>query len=324
MSTVVASIDTDTPNLSRVLSKLPASAVAKFRALQSARDDARVLYEAAMDKLAELRQPYNDLSVAQKHLAEIEATSAGQVAHNKAAGEGALSEEQHTAALDKFRRDHEAAQERVAALQAEHDAAKVLADARAKHWQALNTLVGRIEDWLADLGDGRRVPSAAEPIMPKLAKGQLAADEVANLREVIAALRAEHKRVDRAAPPAADTKRRIPEFVAQKAARVRVGGLVGRDIPINVQTPELDAAFALACWLNPDAVIRRLEKETDEQLESRFTLSDLDRARDLKKLSDRLLETERREEALIELAAQQGTRLARRPDVDPRAILGLE
>src|SRR5690606_8735668 len=105
-----------------------------------------------------------------------------------------------------------AARDRVAALQAEHDTAKALTDERAKAWQALNSLVGRLENWLADQN---RTPSAVEPVVPKLTKGQLAADEVTNLREVITALRAERKRVENASPPAADVKRRIPELVAQ-------------------------------------------------------------------------------------------------------------
>jgi hypothetical protein len=81
--------------------------------------------------------------------------------------------------------------------------------------------------------------------------------------------------------------------------------------------------FGLLIWLFHDEVISALEREVDELADDAHALSDEDRAAHEAALQARLLEAERIEERLIEVAAEEGRAVSRRPNADPRAVLGL-
>ncbi len=70
--------------------------------------------------------------------------------------------------------------------------------------------------------------------------------------------------------------------------------------------------------------MRRLEQEIDQQVSDRFVLSELDQARELAALDAKMLDAERREEALIELLEAEGSTIARRANASPQAVLGVE
>ncbi|WP_038973303.1 hypothetical protein [Bradyrhizobium genomosp. III] len=69
---------------------------------------------------------------------------------------------------------------------------------------------------------------------------------------------------------------------------------------------------------------KRLHAELDRLPQPALTLSADDRVAKLLELEAELLARERQEEALIELAEEQGAAIARRLDADPRAVLGIE
>lgn len=308
------------------LTLLPQPARDKLERLRAARDDAYVLLDAANDKATALRTGAT-LANARTELTELEKADSrnllfrdtNSLSEPQAASDGPppvdRRPERDTARL-------EAARERVERLEAELVKVDALRKHRSEAWQAMSRLVSNIEEWL------RGLSAALEPVESesvKLAKGKKPEDELFATRELIAALAADRKRTERASLPASEAKMRARMLVTRHAEQVRVTGLAARS-----GTPEVvvanhgqDQGFALLCWLNPQAVIRRLEAEIDSQSNDRLALSELDLARKLKEIDERLLLTERREEALVELVEQAGGDVARRPAADPRAVLGL-
>ncbi|WP_407186706.1 hypothetical protein [Bradyrhizobium centrosematis] len=80
---------------------------------------------------------------------------------------------------------------------------------------------------------------------------------------------------------------------------------------------------AALSWLDPTAFEKRLHEEIDNLPQPALAMSADDRAAKLLQLEAELLAREREEEALIELAEEQGAAIARRLDADPRAVLGI-
>jgi hypothetical protein len=65
------------------------------------------------------------------------------------------------------------------------------------------------------------------------------------------------------------------------------------------------------------------EQEVDDLADDSQALDDAERGFREADLTARMLQTERVEEAFIEQAEAAGQTIARRPDADPRAVLGL-
>lgn len=94
-----------------------------------------------------------------------------------------------------------------------------------------------------------------------------------------------------------------------------VNGIVDTKMPSTMQ---------VIAWLFKDRLIEAIESEIDSSSDDANALSDADRATKLSATLSEILETERQEEALIEMAAANGQEIGRRPEADPRAILGIE
>lgn len=298
----------------RALGRLPEPARDKLLALRTQRDDTRALLEAAMTTVTDLVAPGNELVAAQRELAQLENPDLklgfADMDKERADQEGA-----------KFGRRIEEARARVAFIKAQHQKARALQEERGKLWQVAHGLCTRIEEWL---DKGSSPLALASPVSPEPDKGLTALETLTRLRERRAALGAERRKVEGATMSPSEAKQRLRSIVEGRAAKVHVSGLIHRDDHVSVGASGEHEAFNLLCWLQPDVVVRRLEREVDEQSADRFTLSELDQARELKKLNDKILGLERREEALIEWLAGQGTVVPRRADADPRAVLGVE
>ena len=78
--------------------------------------------------------------------------------------------------------------------------------------------------------------------------------------------------------------------------------------------------FAVLCWLAGEAIAERMDAEVDSMADDTLALSPDERAEREAALLAQILELERIEETFIE---DGGTEVARRPDHDPRAVLGL-
>jgi hypothetical protein len=81
--------------------------------------------------------------------------------------------------------------------------------------------------------------------------------------------------------------------------------------------------LAVVAWLHRDMLIERLEREVDDLDDDSQALDDAERGFREADVAARMLQTERVEESFIEQAEAAGQTIARRPDADPRAVLGL-
>ncbi|WP_018322559.1 hypothetical protein [Bradyrhizobium sp. WSM2793] len=203
-----------------------------------------------------------------------------------------------------------------------------LSDLQEQHRNLAN-LVSNIKHWLS------RASGAYEMAKPSRATSEATkmtpAQAVSNLRAQIKALAAERLRVLQAALPAADIKKLASAYVAAQRERGRPKLTFDHGRPFQAQfdtpvegawTAKLDIGAALA-WLDPDAFEKRLHEDIDRLPQPALALSADERAAKLLELEAELLARERDEEALIELADEQGAAIARRLDADPRAVLGI-
>ena len=88
----------------------------------------------------------------------------------------------------------------------------------------------------------------------------------------------------------------------------------------SVPTVQVPATLGILAWLAEDEMIAAREAEIDAQADDAAAVASDERATRTTDLLAAILEVEREEEALIEEA---GGDILRRPDADPRAVLGL-
>lgn len=217
-----------------------------------------------------------------------------------------------------------------------------ISDARSARRQELQRLVSSLDAWLSRQG-GRELVAYVGPA-PKLGRGETASDAVERCRRRLRELRADLARIEAAPIPSSVAKEKARAEVMRLAAQGRpnVAAMVeagqkiewplartdvsawreGRPDP-NVPLVRAVDPVALAAWLDPDALLAALEREIDELADDEAALSDEARAAKRTEILADLLAVERDEEAFILQAAASGAEILRRPDADPRAVLGL-
>jgi hypothetical protein len=217
--------------------------------------------------------------------------------------------------------------------------------AQSRRWKGLN----RVEKWIVGLPAGAVLEIAEPPVLPRRKADAAAIDA---RREEIRRIRAEVHQLRSALVPASEAKERLRREIDKLAGKGAVGALTllearggGLVWPIitgraelfgHAQLPDgfaqlvgfagleiLDTA-ALFCWLHRDALLERLEQEIDDCADDAAAISAADRSAKETGLLAALLEQERIEELLIELAASEGRDIIRRDDADPRAVLGVQ
>lgn len=202
--------------------------------------------------------------------------------------------------------------------------------------QTAGAFLRTIDDWLAD-----RPRATFQPFTGSAAPTRTASeswpDVVTRLRAQLADLRAERHRVRHAPIPAEEAKRRIRSEVDAMAERGAVdvvpvlnGGKLGWPVETFTRgdgvalTYNAPASTALIAWLQRDQLIARLEAEIDATADDSQAFTDEQRRKADADLKAQILAFGREEEAAICAAAREGTTLTRRPDADPRAVLGLD
>lgn len=211
---------------------------------------------------------------------------------------------------------------RIDQAQAYADRISKLRDNASEAWKNAGSVVQRCLDFVETKQSFRsaRVPEV------KLAAGQSFADAIAKVRENIAAVSQDQRRIELAPAPAAELADKavagLDRMAAQGApsfdARIR-----DRDpfkLDHHLTHPNVGVAFLL--FLFRDEIAERLTAIIGDDAPG--TLSDADREKLLAKVDAKRLDLERQEEALIVAAAKNVQRIERRPDADIRAILGVE
>lgn len=150
--------------------------------------------------------------------------------------------------------------------------------------------------------------------------------EVERIRGEIAALKAEREQVAQAPRTVAEAVAVLDDALDRIAAKFtpNAAGLLNpeaRATDFTLGHGTHDRGTEAAVWLFRDQVRDRLVAEI-KAADHSDGIAAGDRAARLSKIDTRLLGLEREEEALIVQAADHGMEIMRRPDADPRAVLG--
>lgn len=219
----------------------------------------------------------------------------------------------------------------VARRKAEFDRAKAVEARATEAWQKY-ALLENLRDWVATyLGNGGKLRH--EPLLKAAPrKGETLRQSVDRVRTEIEQIEAEWHVAEQAPMPPAELKAEIAATVDAIAAkgtptidsRARGGDPAGVNQKIRLdfirEHKVGDGGADFFVWLMRDALVDRLCGMVDE-LDLTSALSDDARDARFTDLSDRRLDLERQEEALICAAAAEGLRIDRRLDTDPRAVL---
>jgi hypothetical protein len=150
------------------------------------------------------------------------------------------------------------------------------------------------------------------------------------LRETINQLAADVKEYEASPVPAAVAKEKAAQWVASLARSPYVGGLLDPgdglpDLPrvIVGDREQIDWGGVFA-WLNRDALIERLHKQIDEAADDTRALDDATRDARIREAKEKIIETERIEEAAVWAALQAGAPVTFRADASPAVIMSVE
>jgi hypothetical protein len=269
-------------------SSLPASARLRSERLVQLRDEGRVMRDGKHERMRFLQARSGQLANARD--------SAGTEAGRKAA----VAE--------------------LARLHAEYE--RLLQ--QRNHWDAVlrnrTATYDRCETFVGQLRPGQTLRAVATK-----AKA-FTAEALAQLRQKIAGTLAEIERIAALPLDRAGIERLVTAHVERigAAVEVRLAGERG-DAPFEVIVDSklgglhrLTAIEALA-WLDPKATTKRLLAA----IPVAEGMAAADKAAAIEQLRAELLNAERAEEALVEAALADGNAVERRPDADPRAVLGI-
>lgn len=299
-----------------MMSHLPPTAIDALAALREEADDAAAIVMASYEKLKDA----NAAAVATR-----------------------------AAVSDLVSRNLPYASEQIAALRKDADSA-VAAQAEASRKYTtrqaaadpLRNLLQRVEAYVSRL-NGPVLDVSLPDARP--AKGQTLAHAVDEVRAAIGDKKLDRSVAQNAPLTAAEAKRiaRVEIDALAESGRIDVEGAVesGAELgfPFNRrpgQTISLSRRFSMTAedvdvvdvlavmtWLHRDAMIAKIEAEIDLAADEAAALDATRRAERVAETAAEILKLERREEALIRQARAAGLPIARRPDADPRAVLGL-
>lgn len=319
------------------LEALPKMARAKLKAMREEAQDAHALLRPVDDKRLKLYNRRDELE------AEVSRLEQAKQRHQ-------LYREEETESGSRRVPDHSAIDNANSEMkEVEADLARVEEQyaKRQEAWQRRGAIVTAIDRYLRGIeGEIRSAP----PVAIKPVKSDRLIGEISATRSTIAKLKADRRDVITAPLPLSDAKQMIEAWVSAKAnkARPQVYGLLDGRSEINFigtitamadLTVVLDAGkvfgkarggvayidpVGVQCWLDPDRVVAALERDLAEIAgDNSKALSAADRQRREAEISADILQAERAEEALVEAALAERLDVHRRPDADPRAILGL-
>jgi hypothetical protein len=206
-----------------------------------------------------------------------------------------------------------------------------LADEVTKHkfrFQQLSLLVNKVNQWIMQLR-GSPVLEPAVISSVELKNNETLPAAIERVRAEIAAIN-ERLAVVRRAPLPSQTMLEIADQFVERLGRQAKPTLVF-DMKDQMSLRWRDSVVggvedlvAFACWMAPDAMKNTLKAEIAQMPTAMNAMPALDRQQLVEKLEDALFSHELVEEALVARAHSDGlVDLLRRPDADPRAVLGI-
>ncbi len=307
----------------------PAPVAVKLRQLRRERDDARVVWRSTSDELHGVR--------------DVKRTAEGR--HKELFGSRRDTPwfSPHALPQRELPDDHPevvAVRRRLENAEAEITRLEPVLAARAHPLEQLSHLVESIERYcgekLRPLGS-MTLHDGPAPSRRRRDPGET----VERCRQRIAELDDERRRVSSAPWHAAQAKQRARAEIEKLAARG------APDIRPLLRTPDRwigwrerpiydmmiagravvsegdPAALPLLFWLHKDIIVTKLEAAIDEAADDDNALTFEERSKQLDRIAREKLSAEREEEHALEHAKLNGALVLRRPDADPRAVLGL-
>jgi hypothetical protein len=191
----------------------------------------------------------------------------------------------------------------------------------------LHQLVSRVQQWQRELPSGVELELVAPPVI-ELKPGEKVADAIEAVRGEIRTVR-ERIAIIRSAPlPKAAQQHLAAEYTVRMAQAARPQVRVVNDqlrVSYRGDMAATEDVVSLLAWIMPEALCEALERELAAAQPARTdAMSSGERMQRTAELDVQLLALERREEALITAAQEQGLVIERRPDASPLAVLNVE
>lgn len=296
---------------------LPRKAAEKFAAIVNQHNDLRYVSEGAHDEFREALRQHREASTD---------------CENLQSGNG-----RPTISLNL-----ESAHATLATARDLLDRATARRDQIASAAQEVRDLKTNIDRWLSEV-HGRELREASGP-EAKPRKGESLADAVERCRRRVRELHADAHRVRSAPIPSAEAKAFAAQYVAalQEAGEPDLhflieGGVRRIDWPDGTHLIDgstdggrgqftmeaAPAAIRALAWAQPDVLLKALYRDIDRDADDANALTADERHKQLTTIAADRLACEIEEESLIEQLRATGAAIARRPDADPRAVLGL-
>lgn len=321
--------------------RLPAHARRKLEAIQDERDELLVLIRASNDRAQHER---TRLYEAQAHLRRW------QEAHDTGAGAYARRRDGAAVIAEPNVRQAAEIQARIDEARANLDRLAAANLPREERAQELGRLIDNLAKWLRTVPEGVPLQQAA-PVATEVRKGETTTAALDRVRTTIMQLKAERAAIKAAPVPSADLKPFLRQFVQNVAERgrpnlfelieggrsivipraavsfpVTVTGSAGKlDVSaVGAAHGELVDPVALLAWMDPAAMLKRLEAELAAVADDDAALDVPTRRKKLQQNADAALHAERAEESLVMRALDERLDVQRRADCDPRAVLELD
>lgn len=197
-----------------------------------------------------------------------------------------------------------------------------------ERWTMAVGLNTQITHWLSSVPAGAILIDAHDPCISEAERATLL-PTVESLRKSISDLRDEIKKTRRAPLPPNEKKQLMRAHIAALGGSCTPEiSFAGDQCTLSFQQgPEISRAHNLTlalAWLDPERLMARLDVVIDRQPAPDFALTVTARNKRMAELTEMLGEHERKEEKLIELAADLGHPIDRRRDADPAAVLNLK
>lgn len=225
-------------------------------------------------------------------------------------------------------------QRKLAIVDGDLDHAKERAERCTATWRGLRASVSNLERYLAGLPVGAVIAPFAGAA-PELRKGETAIVAVERCRRRVRELDADLHRIETAPIPSAEAKALKNAELDNRISRgrPRCSPLIDHGEPVEWPSVALrssgrDTVSAIdpvdiLAWLFADQLRAKLDAEIDAVADDAAALSTEQRDQQRRQALRDKLTTERDEEAFVRMAIAGGALVMRRPEADPRAVLGL-
>ena len=299
----------------------PAFVLSKVEALADARDEALATVNSRQDAVNRARREREGLESERRRLAD---SLHGRRFHAAIATDTENRLAETDEALEVANAKFEKAWSKLEAAQA--------------IWEPRGQLTTALDYWCRHHPDLSSLEQSEQPTPPKPSGAKGWDGALQKVRDDLSRIDADAHSVRTAPLPSDEAKVAARQHVKELAEKSRpdVRNLVelGRGIEwprhgirdiggLGNANAALPDSRGLLAWLHTDTMVAALEREIDAVADDGQAIGADERAKRLAQIAKDKLAAERREEAVITAAAQAGTALERRPDADPRAVLGI-